>query len=1072
MLRVLLALAVVSSCPGLVNSQTYQWNGIVSSRNWNTPTVWLPTSGPPGAGSTANFGYITGATTNLVDLSGNGSAGILNFTDVNSAYSLSGGMLALNNGGADTQINVSGVFSAAVTFQSSAPITSATNLTITNNGRWGGDASCLTIDSAVSLPGLGLAINTTSYARTQMTGAITAGTLAVGGNGYVILGSNTNNFGSSIQFNGGLVQVDNNLNLGTSDATSLVFNGGTLRLGSATTSSGKTINVATGQTGSIEVTGQNTWTFNGATPLTGGGTLRKLDTGTLAIASPSSFTGTVAVGTLGFNVISPASATAGANHVISQSSTTLNSPVNTLQLSGNGTLAAAAGGIRVQNYSRFAVAQANAGNAGDTLTLADRIGTIPITLNGGEFHYTPATGVAVNDTVGPLSIAGVSVVRFAATAGHAGGQQITFNDTVTPANSLARADRAALYFGASPSGNGQLGGTPGASTVNVKATGVSDSGGSGPSRGIVPWAAVTDAAAVNYGLQTGNNPQTFATYDSNGFRPLAASETVTVPNASPFVAGQNNNLTGSPTTLTGPVTIQSLIATGGNPTVNGAAHVLTISSGAILAITPILSSSSLTFNNGVIDFNNQTAYVHMGENDIVLSGGSTIRNADGVVVSSINNFAPRLDLTASGANAFAGGLFVYGTLTTPNLAVFSAGVRFANDNQLGATDGAITLDGGVLRAAPASGATIALSNRTVTLAGPGGLSAQSNRTLQVPGLITGPGQLVVNSAINSFSGETGTVSLTNATANTYAGGTYLAGGTLAVSRGDSLGSGLLVFAGPSGTNLRADAAVTIPNAVVVGSQGATVNTNGNALTLSGTILGDATLTKSGNGSLTLSGTSPYSGTITVNTGSLVVDGTLGHTTNAVTVSSGTTLGGDGTINRRVVVSGTLAPGSGPGVLTVNAAATAVTFNANSQFTVEIQGSTAGPGANGYDQVRLVSGNVSIGSTVALNLPSPSGTFTAADRLYLLRNDGAGTTTGTFNGLPEGAAVPALAGLGGFPAWNIYYGANFAANTLAGGNDIALAPVPEPGTVLAFAMGVIGICGYGRTRGRRINRAAP
>jgi autotransporter-associated beta strand protein len=86
-------------------------------------------------------------------------------------------------------------------------------------------------------------------------------------------------------------------------------------------------------------------------------------------------------------------------------------------------------------------------------------------------------------------------------------------------------------------------------------------------------------------------------------------------------------------------------------------------------------------------------------------------------------------------------------------------------------------------------------------------------------------------------------------------------------------------------------------------------------TFAGRLEGNARLTKTGTGTLTLTGMSTHSGVNAVNAGGLIVNGTLG--TGDVTVASGATLGGGGSIGGNVTVSagGTVDP---QGTLTTGA----------------------------------------------------------------------------------------------------------------------------------------------------------
>jgi outer membrane autotransporter protein len=95
-----------------------------------------------------------------------------------------------------------------------------------------------------------------------------------------------------------------------------------------------------------------------------------------------------------------------------------------------------------------------------------------------------------------------------------------------------------------------------------------------------------------------------------------------------------------------------------------------------------------------------------------------------------------------------------------------------------------------------------------------------------------------------------------------------------------------------------------------------VGSNNLSTTFSGTInsVFNASLTKIGTGTLTLSGTATISGGTTVTAGGLIVSGSLVSNTG---IGSGGTLGGNGTITGNLTNSGTLAPGNVGSALTVS-----------------------------------------------------------------------------------------------------------------------------------------------------------
>jgi autotransporter-associated beta strand protein len=255
------------------------------------------------------------------------------------------------------------------------------------------------------------------------------------------------------------------------------------------------------------------------------------------------------------------------------------------------------------------------------------------------------------------------------------------------------------------------------------------------------------------------------------------------------------------------------------------------------------------------------------------------------------------------------------------------------------------------------------------------------------GAIVGPGSL-------TFSGS-GQQSLTGS--NTYSGGTNISGGgTLTVNSGSSLGDPAGAVTITNASVLQVAAPATIPQPISLSdANGGTIDSDGNSVTVSGVISGVGPLNKVGAGTLTLTATETYGGTTSVGGGTLSVDGAL-PAASGVSVAAGATLGGNGSVGA-TTVSGTLAPGDNPGILTTNGS---LTFNSGGTYSVLLNGPTAG---TGYSQ-DVVSGPVNItGASLAISVGGGFAPAAGAPFDILVNNSGS-PVTGTFAGLPEGAAV--------------------------------------------------------------------
>jgi autotransporter-associated beta strand protein len=338
--------------------------------------------------------------------------------------------------------------------------------------------------------------------------------------------------------------------------------------------------------------------------------------------------------------------------------------------------------------------------------------------------------------------------------------------------------------------------------------------------------------------------------------------------------------------------------------------------------------------------------------------------------------------------------------------------------------------------------------------------------------------------------DEGTLTLSGA--NTYTGITTISGGTLQFAKLASLYNGtpanwtaakLIVGSGATAVfNVGGTGEFTAANLDTLKSLGGasngftsgsflgmdTTNAGGNFSYLSsiadpnGNVLG---LTKSGLGSLTLSGASTYTGATTVSAGRLVVDGSI---TSATTVNSGGTLGGHGTVGAVTIKSGgVISPGNSPGTLTTGAE----DWNGGGSYVWELNNASDAAGAKGVSYDWLNIGG-------ALNLTASSGTpFT----IYVTS-----LTSGNVAGVAPGFVFRAsyqwiIASAGSIPTFSADMFridtsafANDPANQggfaiIQSGNDIVLTytSVPEPkqwGVVFGLALG-----GFIFLRRRRIGR---
>ncbi len=957
---------------------------------------------------------------------------------------------------------------------------------------------------------------------TNATGTVNfdGGTLKAAADNANLLRTTNNRVG-----NGGLTIDTAGFNIGISQV--LASNGtggltktgsGTLTLGAANTYSGGTLVSAgtlSGDTTSLQggITNNALAIFDQATngtyagSLAGSGALSKSGSGTLILTGANVQGSTlISSGTLQVGAGGTAGSLSGA--ITNNASLAFNRSDNLTNLSaisGSGVVGKLGAGTLTlggaSTYSGGTLVSAGA-LAGSSASLQGAITNNAAVIfdqstNGTYAGAMSGNGTLTKSAAGTLTLSGANTYSGGTlvSAGGLSGSSASLQGVIT--------NNGAVSFDQTTNGtyNGLMSGTgsltkSGNGTLTVAGantySGTTTISGGGVTLGAgaaISTNTVTFAGTAGVVLNLGGNSQSVGLVNNNLSN---SATTLTISNGSLTISGATNQTFGA--TVNGSGTDLSGLS---NFTFNGATSDFQINANGANVTNTVqfaklgtntISAANVRWGGGGANVAGQNSLVRLGQDNVINAGSDFLVGffqgsgnasfAEGITNGTLTirgaggGSAPapliRIGQGNSGNQSAVGVLNLTGGSIDALASEFDVGVHAANASGTTGT-GTLTMPDGTIVAG-----TMSLGRKTATT----GSATATGTVNQSGGTVTATNLYLGNSAASG-------ADLPNLVANyNLTGGTLYAqtiGGNGA-NYGASTVRDLNVNGGTvqniSGSDLTinglANTASGRINVVLGNSGGAFLADAGRSITIGGNALvsGIGALSKQGGGTLTLATNNTYTGTTTVEAGTLVVNGSLAS--SAVTVESGGTLGGSGSLGLVTIEQGgTISPGNSPGTLTLT---NGLDWNAGGHYNWQIFDAT-GIAGTGWDLIDITGGSWDINGLSSdnpfnINLWSLSATNPDSSGLAINFNAAqtnswkilaATSISGTFNTNLFTINTGAFNGTAGFSGSSGLFSLALDEN-----NDLFLnyAPgaqaVPEPGTWAAAAL-LAGLAGYLRRR---------